>query len=72
MALYAKYASDYCVSKTSAAKNDCKEAIWRLVKALYEAINSDEPETHPLFAISDQLTTSGYETHVYLLQKRDS
>ena len=61
MALYAEYASDCCVSKTSAAKNDRKEAIWRLVKALYEAINSDEPETHPLFAISDQLTTSGYE-----------
>ena len=26
----------------------------------YEAINSDKPERHPLFEISDQLTPGGY------------
>ena len=60
MALHAEYVSDNCISKTMHAKNDRKEALWRLVTTLYEAINSDKPERHPLFEISDQLTPGGY------------
>ena len=61
MALHAEYVSDNCISKTVRAKNDRKEALWRLVKVLSEAVNSDHPERHPLFQMSDQLTSRGYE-----------
>jgi len=61
MALHAEYVSNNCISKTTRAKNDRKEALWRLVEVLSEAITCDEPERHPLFEISDQLTHSGYE-----------
>ena len=40
------------------AEIDRKEALWRLANALSEAIACDEPENHPLFATSDQLTSA--------------
>ncbi|CAG8807190.1 27956_t:CDS:1, partial [Dentiscutata erythropus] len=55
------YVTDICLSKTVCAKNNHKEALWKLVNTLYEAIISNEPEKHPLFEISSQLTPAGYE-----------
>ncbi|CAG8717556.1 21116_t:CDS:2, partial [Dentiscutata erythropus] len=59
--LHAEFVTDNCISKTTNAEIDHKKALQKLVNILSEAIECNEPEKHPLFEISNQLTPKGYE-----------
>ncbi|CAG8658292.1 33693_t:CDS:2, partial [Gigaspora margarita] len=54
--LITEYPMEFTIDEINIALKEAK-----LVNTLYEAITSDEPEKHPLFEISSQLTPAGYE-----------
>ncbi|RIB30020.1 hypothetical protein C2G38_2153765 [Gigaspora rosea] len=59
--LISEFTGDSLISRSPRSIKDRLEALWKLINELKSAFNSQEPESHPLFADTTQLTEKGYQ-----------